>query len=341
MAHLLSTMLGTMINGGSDERLPIAANRRSDGGLSSWDVVIEVPAELAAFHARFRGDEGREWIARLPGLAAQAFDRWALTLDGRMRHGMVGLVLPVRLKDGGNNEGGTAVLKLQHIDEEHLGEGTALRVWAGGGAVLLLDEHETDGTSMLLLERLDADRSLATVKEDDAVGVIKGLLTRLNAHQAPAGIRTLDDIVAKMLADVPEAVTKLVDSRERSLLIRWADAVNDLGPAGYRLLHWDLHYENVLAGEREPWLAIDPKPLAGDPGFDLLPALHNRWDEVVASGDVRSAVRRRFDQLSEGLDRDRAIAWTLARVLQNSLWTVEDGDVRLEEAQVAVAEALT
>jgi streptomycin 6-kinase len=70
----------------------------------------------------------------------------------------------------------------------------------------------------------------------------------------------------------------------------------------------------VLSAEREPWLAIDPKPLAGDPGFELLPALVNRFE----AGDVRW----RFDLMTEvlGLDRERARAWTLGRVLQNALW---------------------
>ncbi|MEO3873266.1 aminoglycoside phosphotransferase family protein [Nonomuraea sp. B12E4] len=120
-----------------------------------------------------------------------------------------------------------------------------------------------------------------------------------------------------------------------------AEVLPDLGP-GDRLLHWDLHYDNVLAADREPWLSIDPKPLAGDPGFDLMPALHNRWAEVVASGDVTRAVLRRFDFMADGLglDRRRAAGWTLARALQNSLWDVEDGDRELQEVQLAIAEAV-
>ena len=31
------------------------------------------------------------------------------------------------------------------------------------------------------------------------------------------------------------------------------------------LVHGDLHYANVLAADREPWLVIDPQPLSGDP----------------------------------------------------------------------------
>ncbi len=304
--------------------------------LSLLLFVIDVPPEFAANQLRFYGDAGRAWVARLPSSAAEALDRWELTLDGTPRHGYVGIVLPVQRKDGT-----LAALKLQPIDPEHPGEATALRAWNGDGAAHLLDEIETETTSILLLERLDPDRCLNGVKEGEAIQIIKDLLIRLNAHAAPAGIPRLDDVIAQMLVFVPEAVTKLADAREQLLLIRWADTVNDLGPAGNSLLHWDLHYENVLAGEREEWLAIDPKPLAGDPGFELLPALHNRWDEAVATGDVHRAVRRRFDQISEGIDRDHAVAWTLARVLQNSLWTIQDGAVRLEPVQMAVAEAIT
>ena len=55
------------------------------------------------------------------------------------------------------------------------------------------------------------------------------------------------------------------------------------------MIHGDLHYENVLAADREPWLAIDPKPMAGDPHYEVAPMLWNRWDEVVASGTCGTA----------------------------------------------------
>jgi streptomycin 6-kinase len=105
------------------------------------------------------------------------------------------------------------------------------------------------------------------------------------------------------------------------------------GEPGDRLLHWDLHFENILAAEREPWLVIDPKPLAGDPGFELLPALWNRYGE--------GQLARRFDLMTEtlGLDRERARAWTLGRVLQNSLWRVEEGE-GLDAEQAAIARGL-
>jgi len=300
-------------------------------------VTIEVPAELAACHARFRGDEGREWIAALPALALSYLQRWDLRLDGQARHGMVALVLPVLRRDGS-----PAALKLQHVDYEHVGEGSALRAWAGDGAVLCYEE----GDEALLLERLE-DRPLTTMPSaDEACAIIASLLKRLHSYEAPAGTRPLSEIVSGMLADVPKTLAGMASSTERDALRYWASALEEVSVGGVgngdRLLHWDLHYDNVLAGTREPWLAIDPKPLRSDPGFDLLPALHNRWDEIVATGDVGRAVRRRFDIMVEilGLPRDRAVAWTLGRVLQNSIWEIAEGPDRLETVQLAIAEAL-
>ncbi|WP_179155472.1 aminoglycoside phosphotransferase family protein [Microbispora sp. GKU 823] len=300
-------------------------------------IRIDVPEALAASHSKYGGASGRAWIAALPRLAADFLDRWTLRLDGPGRHGMASLVLPVTRADGT-----PAALKLQPVSEEHATEPVGLRVWDGDGVVRLLD-HDPD-TGTMLLERLDATRPLSSVADDTAaLRILAGLLERLVAVPAPEGLRRLADIAAAMLDQVPRAVPSLADPADRRLVRTCASAVAELiGEPGDRLLHWDLHYDNILAGRREPWLAIDPKPLAGDPGFDLLPALDNRWEEVVAAGDVTRAVLRRFDLLTEalGLDRQRATGWTLGRVLQNALWDVEDGETALQPAQVAIATAL-
>jgi streptomycin 6-kinase len=100
------------------------------------------------------------------------------------------------------------------------------------------------------------------------------------------------------------------------------------------LLHWDLHYYNTLSTLSEPrqWKAIDPKPLSGDPGFELLPALWNRWEDLVATGDLPRALMRRFDLMTDvlGLDRSRATGWTLGRVLQVAVWDL----VRFNEGHI-------
>ncbi|WP_327263149.1 aminoglycoside phosphotransferase family protein [Streptomyces sp. NBC_01232] len=293
--------------------------------------MVEIPEGLVEAQVGFNGDAGREFIAALPARAERFLEEWGLLRTGPAMHGVTALVLPVVQADGS-----PAVLKLVSVDEESAGEPVALRAWDGRGCVRLL-RHDA-GTGTLLLERLDEGRGLAELARRDAraaVAVVGELLARLGAVPAPAGLRGLGDMAAGMLAQVPQALGRLVDERDRRLLKDCAAAVAEVaGEPGDRLLHWDLHYDNVLAGAREPWLAIDPKPLAGDPGFDLMPAIINNF----RAGDVRW----RFDLLTEaaGLDRERARAWTLGRVLQNCLWDVEDGEERLDDDQLTVAEVL-
>jgi streptomycin 6-kinase len=86
------------------------------------------------------------------------------------------------------------------------------------------------------------------------------------------------------------------------------------------LLHTDLHYENVLRGEREPWLAIDPKPTAGDRAFEIAPALWNRADELGTGSSVRWNLRRRLAIVCQHgeIDEARAKAWTIVREVDNA-----------------------
>ncbi|WP_079405335.1 aminoglycoside phosphotransferase family protein [Streptomyces sp. 3211] len=293
--------------------------------------MVDVPDGLVEAQVPYNGDAGREFIAGLPARAARFLEEWGLRRTGPAMHGMTALVLPVVRADGT-----AAVLKLVAVDEESAGEPVALRAWAGRGSVRLL-AHDA-GTGTLLLERLDEGRDLSVLARSDprrAVAVVGELLARLTAVPAPAGLRGLGEMAAGMLEEVPQALGRLGQERHRRLLADCAAAVAEVaGEPGDRLLHWDLHYGNVLAGGREPWLAIDPKPLAGDPGFELLPAIVNNFRA--------EDVRWRFDLLAEavGLDRERARAWTLGRVLQNCLWDVADGEECLDEAQLAVAEVL-
>ncbi|MER5766628.1 aminoglycoside phosphotransferase family protein [Streptomyces sp. NPDC001985] len=308
--------------------------------MSPASQSLDVPAAFAASYGV--GDPAaRAWVAALPKLAADLLDRWDLRPDGLPGHGMASLVLPVRRADGTD-----AVVKFQRVTEETAGVPAGLRAWGGQGVLELYDHDPATGT--MLLERLDAARPLSSVADTDdtaAMGILAGVMARLVAVEAPEGLRRLDDVAAAMLEEVPRALPAVRDPDERRLLRRCADTVAELigDEPGNRLLHWDLHYDNVLAGQREPWLAIDPEPLAGDPAFELWPALDTRWEEVVVpTGDVTRAVLRRFDLLTEvlGLDRGRAVGWTMGRVLQNALWEVEDGGVGVEGAQVAVVSAL-
>ena len=107
------------------------------------------------------------------------------------------------------------------------------------------------------------------------------------------------------------------------------------------LLHTDLHFENVLMGS-QGWTAIDPKPVAGHPAFDLFPLLHNRVDELGTGAAFRWSVRHRVSVAAEaaGIDLDDAFAWTLLRAGVEVSWVSETGDAADVSLHVALTKAL-
>ncbi|WP_433194844.1 aminoglycoside phosphotransferase family protein [Nocardia sp. CA-107356] len=275
--------------------------------------MIVVPEFFADRLARME-PAARVWVDGLPELAARFAERWQLRFEGELMHGYGGLVLPAVRADGAR-----AVLKLGYRTPETTDEPVALAAWQGNGAVRLLDSDAEHGA--LLLERLDPTRSLEFEPIDDAVQIISELLRRL-AIPAPPGIsRDLRTEAERLVEELPRDWQRLGAPFPRTLLDAAVAVCAQLGPSADRLLvNEDLHYENVLGGTREPWLVIDPQPLAGDLEFATLSLLWNRRTE--------STLDDRFATVVEiaGLDPDRARAWTLVRAVQNWLWFVEGED---------------
>ncbi len=205
-------------------------------------------------------------------------------------HGVVGLALPVTTADGS-----PAVLKLTLVTAETRDEPTALAAWNGAGAVRLLDSDPERG--VLLLERLDAARSLAAEPIADAVRIASGLLRRLTIPAPHELTRDLRAEAERWIEELPRDWQRLGRPFPRALLDGAVAVCTQLGPQAARLLvNEDLHYDNVLAGTREPWLVIDPKPLLGDPEFTTLPLLWNRPTE--------STLNERFAAGVNGADQD-------------------------------------
>jgi streptomycin 6-kinase len=101
------------------------------------------------------------------------------------------------------------------------------------------------------------------------------------------------------------------------------------------VLHGDLHHYNVLAARREPWLAIDPKGVVGEPAYDTAALLHNPV-EVLETPRPGKVLERRIDLLSQelGLDRERVRGWGLAQAVLAAYWGLEDSGQVWEEALV-------
>jgi streptomycin 6-kinase len=208
-------------------------------------------------------------------------------------------------------EGEQAVLKVQkpHRESEH--EAAALELWGGDGAIRLLDAEPAEHA--LLLERCVPGTTLSAAGAEAALDVFVELLPRLwKPAGAPFGTLAAE---AAWWADSLEETWERFDRPfERRLLDAALEALQELPPTQGEqvLLHQDLHGDNVLAAEREPWLAIDPKPLVGEREFGIAPIV--RSSEL---GHSRRDVLERFDRLTSelGLDRERARGWTVGQTI--------------------------
>jgi streptomycin 6-kinase len=263
-----------------------------------------------------RGPDWAAWVDRLPALATGLLEEWGLSPDGWMMHGYCALVVPVR-----TDAGESAVLKVAFSDEESEHEHLALQHWNGRGAVRLLraDPHR----AAMLLERLHPDR-LTEAWDLQACEVVAGLYARLHLP-APPQLRPLTTYVARwtdQLDQLPRGAPLPRRLVEQAVSLG-RDFVADEASTG-TMIHADLHYENVMAADREPWLAIDPKPVSGDPHYEPAPMLWNRIEEL--EGDLRNGLRRRFHTLVDhgGLDEHRARDWVVVRMMHNALWAIQD-----------------
>lgn len=281
------------------------------------------------------GVAGDDWLAALPGLVDRYLTEWDLRPDGDSWFGECALVVPVRRPDGEQ-----AALKLTwpHLEARH--EHLALRAWAGHGAVTLLAAAPPD--QVMLLERLDGDRDLTTVPILEACEEIGGLFCLLDRPALPQ----LDTLAHRaerwreQLAAVGPAVPRRLVDQARSTL---EDLLADPAPA--RLVHEDLHDMNVLAPldpARGTWIAIDPKPVAGEWAYAVAPIVWNREDAAARAHSLRTHVRLRAEVVADaaGLDLDRVQAWTLVRLTLNAVWAAEYPDAdRFRGRMIALAKA--
>jgi streptomycin 6-kinase len=245
------------------------------------------------------------WLAALPALVEEVAERWDLEVGQPYDGASVSWVAPA-VRDGDD-----VVLKLQwpHPECEH--EAAALVAWAGDGAAALL-AHDP-ARSALLLERCTPGDRLAERPDVEPVGVFVDLLPRLWT-EATEPFRPLADEAAHWRSSLWANWSDAGEPCERRLVEAADSFLRDLpGSQGEQvLLHQDLHGDNVLASDREPWLAIDPKPLLGERELGVAAAVRD-----FALGTERRAVLDRFDRLTAelGLDRERTLGWTVAQTI--------------------------
>ena len=270
------------------------------------------------------GPDGRRWLANLPQLLKSCESRWGLLIDAPITPLSYNFIAPAIMGDGQE-----VILKLGVPNAELKGEIMALRTYDSRGSVRLIDADPQEG--MLLLERVTPGYMLSELglEEDEeatriAAGVMKKLWRPLQrghgfttVTQWAGGFQRLRDQFQGGTGPFPAGLVSAAEKIYDRLL---GDAEQTV------LLHGDLHHFNILAADREPWLAIDPKGIAGDPAYDAGALLRNPYPEIYHWPDLERIQSRRLDILTEELliPRRRIQEWAYAQMVLSAWWTYED-----------------
>ena len=246
-----------------------------------------------------------KWLETLPATIEELAQRWSLTV-GSPIDGDQATCSWVAYAT--RSDGARVVLKIGMPHMEARDEIAGLRFWNGHAMVRLLDFDVA--LNAMLLERCEPGSSLRERSEAEQDVVIAGLLVRLwRPVSATAEFRPLSEMIAVWRQEI------LIGEREwtDASLVREGIRVFDeliQSTTTHVLLATDLHAGNVLRAQREPWLAIDPKPFVGDPAYDATQHLLNCRARL--RHDPRGTIER-FAGLLD-VDDERVRLWTFARV---------------------------
>jgi streptomycin 6-kinase len=293
---------------------------------------ITIPPVLARNVTGTWPDDGARWLASLPALLDEIAGEWELSPGPPYPLSFHWVTSVTRL------DGSAAVLKLGVPAGPLSLEAQALEIYQGHGAVRLLAQDPKRGA--LLLERADPGKpaaALAPDRDEEATAALVGVGRRL--HRVPPAGCTLPDL-AKQAESFRAHLRRFSgDDPLPRYLVEHAEALfGELcASAPDRVvLHGDLHHDNLLRARREPWLAIDPHGVVGDPGYDCGAMLYNP-EPWRREDDLLALVPARIEQLADGFEIpvDRVVAWGFVKSVLSEVWTAQGNGTGTRALDVA------
>jgi streptomycin 6-kinase len=290
--------------------------------MKSFHLHRDVAARILSVH----GERGAAWLLQVPELVAELASEWALVHFGPpFTKARASLVIPAQGQDGTR-----LVLKVAPLPEWLTYEAHALAHWAGGGAVRLKAADLSRGA--LLLERAIPGTPLAQLcTEDDRAATVAAstVIVQLRSGTNSDG-NNLPSLASwtQPLASgwTSPTIPDLAAACQRAGALA-TELLGDVHRTG--VLHGDLHHENLLRAEREPWLAIDPKGLHGPLEAESAALLRNPRRFVLSHPDPTALILDRLDILAERLGEDvrRLAGWGYVLAVVAAVWAFEDREL--------------
>ncbi|GIH10176.1 aminoglycoside O-phosphotransferase [Rhizocola hellebori] len=274
-------------------------------------MQVELPPSFLASPAWFSG--GAAWLAALPQAVGMQCAAWRLRIAGELAHGSHAIVVPVE------RDSESFVLRMSPPGPDLDAHIRALRFWDGRGTARLFDADAASGA--MLLERLG--EPLARVPVDEAIPLLGAMMRRL-AVPAPDDVPSTADLVRARLSRLEADWQALQRPFDRAILTEALDVGEALCRSESELaVNGDMHSAQVLRGQRETWLTVDPVLLRGDIAYDLARVLWTRLDEMAGP----ATIIEHFDAAAAaaGVERDHARDWVLLRAVDYWLWGLRAG----------------
>ena len=297
--------------------------------------MFTYPKSFLRTQTDLHGPNGLVWLDRLPAIVEDCARRWDLTLGSALEPLTYNYLVSARRADGTD-----VVMKVASPTGEFMHQKAALAMFGGHGSVQLLASDDTN--EVLLLESCKPGTLLDDLPDDEAIAIAASIMRQLWRPLPPDhSFPTTDDWgqgfarLRKYYGDTGPFPRTLVERAERTFADFSAATVTPV------LLHGDLHHDNILAAQRQSWLAIDPKGVAGDPVYESGSMLLNRSSTMRISQHPGPVLARRLDRLAGELEieRHRLRDWGVAQAVLSAWWTVEDHG-HIGEFSLACAEIL-
>ncbi len=282
--------------------------------------MFSYPDHFVRTQTDLHGPDGLIWLGHLPTIINECADRWNLTLGHVLQPLTYNYLVSAQCGDGT-----PVIIKACSPTGEFQQQAAALEHFAGRGSVQLLERD--DQLDVLLIEACEPGTPLIDVADDDAIPLAASVMHQLwRPLPADHPFPTLTDWgrgfdrLRTFYQGVGPFPAPLLERAERTF------AEFSVSTEPHVLLHGDLHHDNILAAGRQPWLAIDPKGVAGEPAYEPASFILNPRAHLRSVPHLDRVLARRVDRFAAelGIDQRKIRDWTLAAALLSAWWTVED-----------------
>jgi streptomycin 6-kinase len=284
------------------------------------DIFENLPPKFVEVMTGAFREEGRRWLNRLPEIIGEIERKWSLRVEQPFPNLSYHYVAPCVFR-----EGGEAIIKIGFPGEKTttFNEIRVLKFLDGRGVCRLQQFDET--RSALLLEKLAPGENLKTIFQNSHLKAVETAIEVMRKFwQAPPGnhdFPLLENWFAGFQKAEKAGFAPVYIEKARRFL-----AELNSSPAPKTLLHGDFHHENILSASRENFLAIDPKGIVGDIGYDLSVFLINHANWLKGETDLPEKLKLAIQKFSEAFQiaPQNLRKWVFAHSVLSAWWTFEE-----------------